>query len=233
MYGGETESENYYGDLWVYSLVLNEWRELIPSGILPPPRSGHVMEANSSHIIIFGGQSKSNIYTDVYALEMVTLSWVSVPTFDTPRHTTKCRSLMNGDRYLLIAGCVDGGDTPMNSIYQLDLHTGYWSEYVQLPLQFPVARPSFTRVANNTYLLFGGSNYGELSNELWMVKDKQVFAVDQSVSEMMPFPREGHTANYYGSKMIIFGGLGTFPDGTYALRDSVVSLTCLNSLISY
>lgn len=106
-----------------------------------------------------------------------------------------------------IFGC-PRGKHPVNSIYQSSY--GQVSESATCSLTFiPTPQPSCAQITT-------------LSSELWEFNPLSSIWTEIVVNGTTPAPRDGHTANVVGSKMIVFGGRGnssTAGHGTALLGD--------------
>lgn len=100
------------------------------------------------------------------------------------------------------------GKHPVNNIYQSSC--GQFSESATCSLTFsPTPQPSFAQLTT-------------LSSELWEFDPLSSIWTEIVVNGTTPAPRDGHTANVVGSKMIVFGGRGnssTTGHGTALLGD--------------
>jgi hypothetical protein len=72
---GGTFNSMVLNDVWVLSNANGQggtpnWTQLSPSGTLPPARTGNstIYDAASNHLTIFGGQSTSQVFGDVWVL---------------------------------------------------------------------------------------------------------------------------------------------------------------------
>jgi N-acetylneuraminic acid mutarotase len=76
MFGGSDEN-GFFNDTWTYDPVANAWRNLNPSGPLPPPRSAQSMVYDSAtgRVIMFGGTKDKSDLNDTWAYDPIANAW--------------------------------------------------------------------------------------------------------------------------------------------------------------
>lgn len=80
IFGGYTKN-GYTSDLWVFDVIWHSWNKVISSGEIPSPRSGHSLTAiGDHHLLLFGGMSDSQVFGDLYLLDIRFFSWVKLRT---------------------------------------------------------------------------------------------------------------------------------------------------------
>ncbi|OMJ73275.1 hypothetical protein SteCoe_28088 [Stentor coeruleus] len=126
VFGGVSPDGNtFYNDLWVYSIDLGVWEELIAIGNIPSARASASCIETFGHIVIYGGYNDQGILGDIFIFNLRNLKWSSivhkfgssVPTYGA------CVTLGLGLFY--ISGMTDSGITkeiyiydPMNSSFK-------------------------------------------------------------------------------------------------------------------
>ncbi|CAM6085031.1 unnamed protein product [Calypogeia fissa] len=76
MLGGEDSKGRKLNDLHILDLKSLMWLPLHPSGKGPSPRARHVAEMyDDRFLVVFGGETRSKISSDIYALDFDNMEW--------------------------------------------------------------------------------------------------------------------------------------------------------------
>ena len=86
MFGG-TNDQGDLNDIWAYDPAANAWRDLSPSGTVPPACSSCLMNYNptSGQLIMFGGWAGDQVLYDTWSYDPRRNTWTNLkPPGDTP-----------------------------------------------------------------------------------------------------------------------------------------------------
>jgi hypothetical protein len=177
------------------------WQE-VPPGPLPA-RWGHVAgyDARRDRMLVFGGQSSSSLLSDVWALDLATLTWQQVSTGQGPSPRTNLAAVIDAarDRLVIIDGRV-GVSTPLSDVWALDLATHTWTESSSAPparLDLPVATDGARA------WIFGG--VGEPLQSL-----DDFWELDLSTDQWRQLPDDGVRPSARGSSAMAFWNGGVY-----------------------
>lgn len=203
------------GDTWIFDLASNAWRKA-ESEISPPARFGHAAawDAKSGRMLLFGGQSGSIFYNDVWAFDPQAGVWEQLSTqgpAPSPRYGTS--AVLDGRGRLLVShGFTDRGR--FDDTRALDLATLTWSDLTPADVR-PVRRCLHEAVydpTSDSMLLFGGCSSPCPLGDLWAL-DLATGTWREIAAQVdnKPAPRsnpalvmDAHTGRAY-----LFGGQGS------------------------
>ncbi|XP_070598908.1 rab9 effector protein with kelch motifs-like isoform X1 [Erythrolamprus reginae] len=173
VYGG-TEDGKAVDDLYMFNTVSHCWTPVKTFGSNPRARSGHAFAAIGEIIYMFGGRSNEDeYYTDVYALDTVSLTWQRCEIkgekpFGRSHHTFTAHS----DKDIYLFGGTfefrDGKIISKNDIMKLSLARMKWKKplYIGIP---PVCRWNHVAfILHNQLFIFGGINGKEFNDLMGM-----------------------------------------------------------------
>src|SRR5438445_3579530 len=245
--GLQTNTNTDLNDVWLGQIAASTlvFSPLLPTGITPPGRYGHVTtyDSSSNTMTVFGGalglpQPCGN---DVWILQAAngqggSPAWVSVtPSGATPAarfHHSAVYDSNNNE--LIVFGGSDCSTGYFNDVWILSNANGQGgaSTWTQLSPNGPgpPAREGSTVVydsLNNIMILYGGDAGGNPFGDVWVLSNANGTGGTPVWSQLFPSGaapaiRTGHTAIYDGSsnRMIVFAGAtaggGTLSD-TWAL----------------
>lgn len=72
-FGGCTQDNDFYSDLYFYDILGQTWLEIMQKGKVPSARCGHVAKLYGSVMWIFGGYSREGHLNDLYSLNLETV----------------------------------------------------------------------------------------------------------------------------------------------------------------
>jgi hypothetical protein len=76
IFGGRDEDNEKLNDVWVFDLQSRQWKEEVPSGSFPVPRSGHSACLFKDSIIVFGGILEvTKELDDMHAYDLKSKRW--------------------------------------------------------------------------------------------------------------------------------------------------------------
>jgi N-acetylneuraminic acid mutarotase len=127
-------------DLWAFDLKAKQWRQLKPTGAVPPERWNHAVAIDPQHgrMFIFGGAGydlgRSLIDRDVFVLDLDRLVWTKLPALGEPPPPVEGTSLTYDDHrnLLMVAGglsLADTGPPGPRSVWCFDLKNNTWTQY--------------------------------------------------------------------------------------------------------
>lgn len=104
-----------------------QWRELSPSGPLPPPRRDHSLVTDGQQIFLFGGRGQDTL-GDLWAFDLSNGSWSEITTAQGPSARFGHNAIFDAahNRMLVFGGQASG--TFFNDVWAFDLTTSEWSE---------------------------------------------------------------------------------------------------------
>ena len=158
-----------------------QWQALQPTTAGPGARYQHVMQYNAAtnQVFVFGGRDGSQIFNDVWALDMDTLAWRQIAANASVAPPARFSTVMivdePGQNLYIATGQTQGGAV-FNDIWKLDLATESWTDLSPTAGEAPIARygaPGGNLGGNLvTTHGFGGSRYNDtwrfnISTEQW------------------------------------------------------------------
>lgn len=163
-------------DLWALDLTTFAWSHLFPGGFTPSVRSDHVAvyDRIRDRMIVFGGTSGTASSNDLYALDLVTLTWSKLIAGGTlPEARVGAAATLDGARtHLVIMGGVGATSGDLNDVWSLDLGTLTWSAMATRGTK-PAGRSQHVLTydaARNAYWVTGGTTSGgTLFSDVWLL----------------------------------------------------------------
>jgi uncharacterized protein (TIGR03437 family) len=214
LFGGQESGAK--NDLWVYALDRREWRELRPSGALPPARWGHtlVFDAARRRLLLFGGQA-SGFFNDLWAYEIDRGAWTRLGSADegpSRRYGHSAIYEPGRDRLIVSHGFTNSGR--FDDTWAFEFGTGRWRD-ISPASNRPVRRCLHHAVydaVRGEMLLYGGcaSGFGPCPlGDLWSF-DLATGRWSERVATPAPSPRQhyGRSFDTARSRMLLFGGSG-------------------------
>ncbi|XP_057764888.1 tRNA wybutosine-synthesizing protein 2/3/4 isoform X2 [Salvia miltiorrhiza] len=202
--GGRADPMNILNDVWVFHMPKKEWKLLICSGSLFPPRHRHAAAVVGSKIYVFGGIHDNSVLSSIYVFDTVTSEWSEIQSHGDlpgPRHSHSMDA--KGSKLFMFGGY--DGDKALGDLYTFDIQRGLWSKLKTIG-QSPNARFSHLMFVYSNFLgILGGCPVTEhqelfllnLQSNCW----KKI--VVKSVEECL-FVRS--TISMVGDYLIIIGG---------------------------
>lgn len=167
--GGPTVSGGFdsLDDLWAFDLDARKWRQLSPTGAVPPERWNHAVAIDPEHrrMFIFGGagnvRGRSLTDQDVYVLNLDRLVWTKLPApGDQPPPVEGTSLTYDAHRnLLLVAGglsLADTGPPGPRSVWCFDLKDNTWTQHKDA---MPTTRRGHVGVydpVGRLHVIFGG-----------------------------------------------------------------------------
>lgn len=122
-----------------------QWQAIQPTTIGPGARYQHAMQYNlaTNQVFVFGGRDGSQIFNDVWALDMDTLAWRQMAANAVVAPPARFSTVMivdePGQNLYVATGQTQGG-TVFNDIWKLDLATESWTDLSPTAGEAPIAR---------------------------------------------------------------------------------------------
>ena len=215
LFGGQdTEARN---DLWVYSLALRRWEEIVAPGAKPPARFGHtlVFDAVRRRLIVFGGQARG-FFSDVWAFNIAEGSWQQLSPDDAgPSRRYGHSAIYDGarDRMVISHGFTNAGR--FDDTWAFDLASNSWRDLSPSGTR-PVRRCLHHAVydgASDQMYLYGGcaSGFGPCPlGDLWSF-DFNSNRWTERTGQIKPPAREhyGMAFDAVRNRLVVFGGSGS------------------------
>lgn len=209
LFGG-FDGQNYLNDTWRYEVPwygTAGWREIRPSGPLPPGRAYHAQAVCVESVYIHGGSDAQNVLGDGWVLPPGG-SWQPLPPGPSARTGHEMAWMpQRTDVELVMFGGVDASGVALGDTWVFQ--NGSWS--LQSPTVQPPAR--FGHVLAADYLrgclvMYGGmDSSGRLYRDVWEWDGSDW---RQSTVSGGPSARWGHAASYDFrlEKVVVIGGVG-------------------------
>ncbi|KAG7450113.1 uncharacterized protein BT62DRAFT_961698 [Guyanagaster necrorhizus] len=198
---------------YVASLVQTE-------GDLPSPRVGHASAIISNVLIVWGGDTKTDVrarYSDrqddgLYLFNLVSRKWTLL-TMQGPVPVGRYGHAvtMAGTRFIVFGGQVDGEF--LNDIWSFDLSTlktgTVWDYLEPTTPERPARRTGHICMTyGDRIFIFGGTDGQYHYNDTWTFDLSTKSWSELSCIGYIPSPREGHAAALVDDVIYIFGGRG-------------------------
>lgn len=214
LFGGRDTS--FQNDLWAYSLEQRQWRDLRPTGPLPPPRFGHtvVLDAKRRRLVLFGGQAGS-FFSDTWTYDIAGNAWRQLARDEAGPSRRYGHSAVYDaarDRMIISHGFTDDGR--FDDTWAFDLERNAWRN-ISPSSGRPVRRCLHHAViddAGGQMLLYGGcaSGFGPCPlGDLWSF-DLATHRWTERTGAVRPPPRQWYGVAFDSARraMILFGGSG-------------------------
>jgi hypothetical protein len=241
VFGGLNPSSTPLNDVWVLSNANGQggpatWTQLSPSGSAPAARLLHtaVYDAANNRMIIFGGGSLTQNFSDVWVLSNAnglggTPAWTQLlPSGGPPSGVYGSSAVYDPANNIMtvFAGLNAAGTAATNGVWTLSHANGLggtpeWTNIVANGAAGSPAKREFPTAvydtANNRMIIFGGEAFsGQFSfsgfNDVWVLTNANGLGTPAwtqlRVSGLAPDPRFTHTAVYdaINNQMMVFGG---------------------------
>jgi len=219
-------------DLHILYTERMTWSRPITTGQVPTLRAGNTMNAVGTKLFIFGGGDGYHYLNDLHILDTETMAWSQAYVAGTsPGARSRHTATLIANKLYVFGG---GDDSRVyNDLYVLDTETMGWSR-PSTKGDLPAARwgHTTTLIDDGKLIIFGGHDGNKMLNDLHildtttMTWTPQQFLLqknpvngENNASPPPPStcatPRAGHTATYFGKRLLIFGG----GDGSKILND--------------
>jgi hypothetical protein len=229
MYGGTGTSR--YEDVWTLSLgTTPAWtRVLFFSAIGAREGAGSAYDAAGDRIIVFGGNLSSTYPSDLWALDLASMTWGTLPyTTPPPGRTLAALAIDAGTRTAILQGGVVGTSPSLDDTWQLTVGaTSIWQLLLPPPPPPPPPPPQQSLASRyaagavfdpvrQSFIELGGAIDNDpiayLNDVAELVVGRDSGWVALPVSGTFLSRRYGHSAVYdpVRDRIIVFGGYNGF-----------------------
>jgi hypothetical protein len=200
-------------DLWAFDLYSQTWSCVDVRGSAPLPRYGHSCNLYHGELVVIGGTSGRDFFSDVHRLNLTSKTWKLAKTSGAgPSPRYRHASVQSGDCIYIIGG----GDmvTSYSDLFSLSLSSWRWtlleiSEDYTDHFVHPLSRHSAVMLQDNIFI-FGGSDSRNPTQKMKsMMKlsiSKQNLCVIHQHGDQ-PREREFHTTVVCNGCIVLFGGV--------------------------
>lgn len=173
MFGGSTVY-NILEETWLWNGNTQAWSQLVfANGVGPAARIGHVMAANTTTVVLFGGNGTSNnLFNDTWTFNGTT--WTQVTPAGGVQPSVRTNACMSYDShngvFVLFGG--ENDSTYLNDTWTFTVGTSTWAQVTVANGAGPAARIGAQMAfdtTNNLTIMFGGISAGTNypSNNTW------------------------------------------------------------------
>jgi N-acetylneuraminic acid mutarotase len=211
LFGGRSAAT--LNDTWVYDLAANAWH-VVTGSIAPEARygAGAAYDFARKHVVIFGGQSATKFFNDVWVFDVATEKWSKLTTIGTAPTARSSMAIAIDppyDQLIISQGATAQGRT--QDTWSLALASKVWQNFA--PTSQPEARSQSGAVFDSNHhrlIVFGGLNTtGTALNDQWSLDPiAQVWKQFGTIAPGNPAARSGSTLVYdpISYYIFLFGG---------------------------
>lgn len=123
LHGGYDDGDKYFEDTYLFDMVSSSWQKLDRNPDLDPrPRESHMSALLDGNVVIYGGDSRNGLLSDLNIFDSASMRWVESPGLSGLSPGKVCGGGMAsiGDSSLLLVGG-DFGFKMSRSVYRLDV----------------------------------------------------------------------------------------------------------------
>ena len=214
LFGGRNDKEAL-GDLWVYDLAADAWRQSLPDGPSPAARFGHAAAwVDGVGLVVYAGQTgSSSLLGDIWVYDPDADRWRQLPSpGDGPAARTRSCAAVGTDGRIWISQGASRGGADLTDTWAYDPAGDRWSDETQTgPL--PVARSGHRCwwTADGRFALYAGETTdGAKLDDLWTlgVPGGPGAAWRRTEGERT-IPRSLPAVDGNGDRIVVVGGVGT------------------------
>jgi len=201
--------------------ICDYWLELTPPEPKPTGRNWQVSFAVGDDVYIFGGATEygtGTVYNDLWAYNILANEWRSLTPATSEVFAAATGDLIGGD--FLVFGGADTDGEYNNDLREYNVDDDEWS-LIQLDSSSvqPEERNGHSSASlGGSIFIFGGWDSKQYYNDLWEFNTRDLTwsllhsGQSNDSSYVAPAPRNGHTADFYGGDLVIFGGFKHIPE---------------------
>eukprot|EP01080_Neovahlkampfia_damariscottae_P012481 gene12481-6229_t len=202
-----SEGEIIFNDTHIFNYETNEFREIIPILIdtIPSPRYGHTACVYQDQMIIYGGTSKTKVFSEIWKYDFDTEEWLEVKNLNS-KFKPKGRfnhSCCLYDNHLVIFGG-SSKSRHFNNLLFFDLTNSTWKEK-KCFLKPPKMEGHSSCIFENSMYIFGGHSIVQEFNHLFKFNFLNETWNEISIIGSIPKERAFHSGCVYNSSMFILG----------------------------
>jgi len=116
IFGGKGVSKNYLNDITVFDPIDNTFEVFDKMQTKPPARSHHAAAIIGDIMYVFGGKSKEVLLSDVWAFDLLNMTWQQKTLFGSPPYPRKCHCMIPIASTLISIGGVTNKGESVHSI---------------------------------------------------------------------------------------------------------------------
>jgi N-acetylneuraminic acid mutarotase len=222
--GGCVQGIRCFNDVHIFDTDELTWSQEAFTGDAPEPRGGHSATLVGTDIFVFGGASSETTYGDAYKLDLIQRHWTRAVPSDcpaVPSRRTNHAAIADAHGRIYIMGGYDADSNFLNDMWILNVYAGNvdrWEDGSSFPVvwekpaptgQLPTAREGHSlTLVDRKLILFGGyTSAGAVANDVHLYNlDSQEWVTPLVAGEMLPAPRQAHSAARHGRDVIVAGG---------------------------
>lgn len=214
---GDGSEVKHLNDGGIYSLTKNKWTRISPNNKVVTARRGHTASVMSNKMLVWGGRNEFNIIGDGGVYDFEENKWETVSGQNPPSARARHTASVFEDRLVIIwGGESDGGFLQDGFAYNVE--NGVWAKLTS-ETEGPQARAGHTAImVNGQLVIWGGVGKNGLIGDGYIFsfnpestnfveQGKEVSGKWSKLPSLgQPSPRIGHSVEWTGSEMIIYGG---------------------------
>merc|ERR1719456_128659 len=224
LFGGCVQGIRCFNDVHIFDTDTLTWSQEPFTGDAPEPRGGHSATLVGTDIFVFGGASSETTYGDAYKLDLIQRHWTrAVPSGcpAVPSRRTNHAAIADAHGRIYIMGGYDAESNFLNDMWILNVYAGNvdkWEDAGSFPIvwekpsptgEAPQAREGHSlTLVDRKLVLFGGyTAAGAVANDVHLYDlDSQQWSTPPVAGDVLPAPRQAHSAARHGRDVIIAGG---------------------------
>ena len=168
IFGGVSNENKYLNDMWKYNIKSEKWTKIMQIGEIPEGREQMAYNnLDSNGIIIFGGKTDNNVFSDLFFFEPKSSQWIWFNDFKYtlgPRYS----SCILQYAYKLF---IFGGSSKEKNFKDLWVYDIYSSTFIMIPLKPELSSDLIdykchfeTTDTEIKFFLIGGSSLNQIPN---------------------------------------------------------------------
>ncbi|CAG8759978.1 8625_t:CDS:2, partial [Dentiscutata erythropus] len=205
IFQGQTTNEVYV----IETSSLNV-HNIITSGDIPSPRTGHTHVIMGSIMIVFGGLTLEQKMDDnLYVLDIATKKWKQLSVQSPPRGRHGHSITVIGTKIYIFGGQTEEGYSNELIVFDMGIYNSSnatW-EFATPKSPLPPGRTAHISCAyEDKIYMFGGMDGDRCYNDMWCYDINDNTWSQLSCIGLIPFPRKYHGATIVDGIIYIFGG---------------------------
>jgi N-acetylneuraminic acid mutarotase len=156
-FGGYTKKDGeYFNDLHIFNIGVQNWALVNTSGAPPSPRTDHTVCVFERYLYVFAGYDGKNRFNDLHQINLESAEWHKMePTGQVPITRFGHTAVTNCDNMYIFGGW-DGHDT-LDDLYMYSFVSNIWYEIRRTCGASPNQRYRHSCVVyENSLFIFGG-----------------------------------------------------------------------------
>lgn len=240
MIHGGISANGFMNDMWMYSVINNNWDQLSSEFqySIPSSRAYHTAQiytqslTEKQFVYFFGGLVKEKILEDIWKFDVEEYLYNEIDDIKGTKPTNLVHmqsALLPSENLILLYGGEDKAFFPNRYIYSFDPNFNRYETFCELPSEYHTSRSRIV-TSGDTLYIHGGSYFDQISDLFLQIKrgPECYKKIDYSSSVIKPERRYDHSILLFGHRLIIFGGVGAVP-----LKNMQSDITILNNFLEY